>query len=132
MQSKRLKINNLKLLKKNATYVDRFRFEFFRLPNKNFVLNRKYSMGIQTTIMPTCSWVPFIKKIIQHRYIYHRFQYSFHLILLFLHFSKAAKYLYKATECSGGDPSVAFNGLLKCVPNTELPEVCRRYLQRVP
>lgn len=44
---------------------------------------------------------------------------------------KAAKYLYKATECSG-DPSVAFNGLLKCVPNTELPSVCERYLQKVP
>lgn len=44
---------------------------------------------------------------------------------------KAAKYLYIALEGSG-DPKHAFNGLLQCVPNTELPDVCRQYLQRVP
>lgn len=53
------------------------------------------------------------------------------MIIIFSQFAKAAKYLYKATECAG-DPSVAYNGLLKCVPSTELPEVCRQYLQRVP
>ncbi|XP_031639627.1 tetratricopeptide repeat protein 37-like, partial [Contarinia nasturtii] len=45
--------------------------------------------------------------------------------------TKAAEHLYKATECPG-DASVAFQGLLKCVPNTEMPDVCKKYLQRVP
>lgn len=46
-------------------------------------------------------------------------------------FFQAAKFLYDAIECSG-DPSAAFNGLLKCVPIHEIPEVCKKYLERVP
>lgn len=44
---------------------------------------------------------------------------------------KAASFLRKATKC-GGDPSVAYLGLMKCVPNDEVPDVCEKYLKHAP
>lgn len=43
----------------------------------------------------------------------------------------AVKYLKKATECSK-DPIHAYQGLLKCAPIDEIPEIAKNYLKAAP